>query len=94
MTVAIVVGLMSGALAACGTSQPSTVPSSFATGASMTPPSPRPSASLEAVSSAPSAAAGFAFDPESIVGYYQSIGYAEAQTIVFAKWLDGREPTP
>jgi len=25
---------------------------------------------------------------------YQSIGYAEAQTIVFAKWLDGREPTP
>ena len=26
--------------------------------------------------------------------FYQSIGYAEAQTIVFAKWLDGREPTP
>jgi ribosomal protein S18 acetylase RimI-like enzyme len=25
---------------------------------------------------------------------YQSIGYAEAQTIVFAKWLAGREPTP
>jgi ribosomal protein S18 acetylase RimI-like enzyme len=25
--------------------------------------------------------------------FYQSIGYAEAQTIVFAKWLDGREPT-
>jgi ribosomal protein S18 acetylase RimI-like enzyme len=24
--------------------------------------------------------------------FYQSIGYAEAQTIVFAKWLDGREP--
>jgi ribosomal protein S18 acetylase RimI-like enzyme len=26
--------------------------------------------------------------------FYQSIGYAEAQTIFFAKWLDGREPTP
>jgi len=26
--------------------------------------------------------------------FYQSIGYAEAQTIVFAKWLDGREPAP
>lgn len=26
--------------------------------------------------------------------FYQSIGYVEAQTIVFAKWLDGREPTP
>ena len=26
--------------------------------------------------------------------FYQSIGYAEAQTIVFAKWLDGRKPTP
>ena len=26
--------------------------------------------------------------------FYQSIGYAEAQTFVFAKWLDGREPTP
>ena len=26
--------------------------------------------------------------------FYQSIGYAEAQTIVFAKWLDDREPTP
>ena len=26
--------------------------------------------------------------------FYGSIGYAEAQTIVFAKWLDGRDPTP
>jgi ribosomal protein S18 acetylase RimI-like enzyme len=26
--------------------------------------------------------------------FYQSIGYSEAQTVVFAKWLDGREPTP
>lgn len=26
--------------------------------------------------------------------FYQSIGYAEVQSIVFAKWLAGREPTP
>jgi ribosomal protein S18 acetylase RimI-like enzyme len=26
--------------------------------------------------------------------FYQSIGYAESQTIILAKWLDGREPTP
>jgi len=26
--------------------------------------------------------------------FYQSIGYEEAQTVVFAKWLDGRDPTP
>ena len=26
--------------------------------------------------------------------FYQSIGYDEAQVTVFAKWLDGRDPTP
>jgi ribosomal protein S18 acetylase RimI-like enzyme len=26
--------------------------------------------------------------------FYQSLGYSEAETVVFAKWLDGREPTP
>jgi len=26
--------------------------------------------------------------------FYQSIGYDEAQVAVFAKWLDGRDPTP
>lgn len=26
--------------------------------------------------------------------FYQSIGYGEAQVLVFARWLDGREPTP
>ena len=26
--------------------------------------------------------------------FYQSLGYAESQSIMFAKWLDGREPTP
>jgi|SRR5665213_518032 len=25
--------------------------------------------------------------------FYKSIGYEEAETIVFAKWIDGREPT-
>jgi ribosomal protein S18 acetylase RimI-like enzyme len=28
----------------------------------------------------------------AVAAFYQSIGYEEAQTIVFAKWLDGREP--
>ena len=27
-----------------------------------------------------------------VAAFYQSIGYEEAETIVFAKWLDGREP--
>ena len=27
-----------------------------------------------------------------VAAFYQSVGYEEAQTIVFAKWLDGREP--
>ena len=26
--------------------------------------------------------------------FYQSIGYGEAQVMVFSRWLDGREPTP
>ena len=26
--------------------------------------------------------------------FYELIGYDEAETIMFAKWLDGREPTP
>ena len=26
--------------------------------------------------------------------FYRSLGYAEFQSITFAKWLDGREPTP
>jgi ribosomal protein S18 acetylase RimI-like enzyme len=28
-----------------------------------------------------------------VAAFYQSFGYEEAQTIVFAKWLDGRGPT-
>jgi len=27
-----------------------------------------------------------------VAAFYQSLGYEEAQTVVFAKWLDGREP--
>jgi len=27
-----------------------------------------------------------------VAAFYQSVGYEEAQTIVFAKWLDGRAP--
>ena len=27
-----------------------------------------------------------------VAAFYQSIGFEEAQTIMFAKWLDGREP--
>jgi ribosomal protein S18 acetylase RimI-like enzyme len=30
----------------------------------------------------------------AVAAFYQSIGYEEAQTVVFAKWLDGRAPTP
>jgi hypothetical protein len=31
----------------------------------------------------------------SIAGaFYQSLGYAESETIVFAKWLDGCKPNP
>jgi ribosomal protein S18 acetylase RimI-like enzyme len=26
--------------------------------------------------------------------FYQSLGYAESSSVMFAKWLDGREPTP
>jgi ribosomal protein S18 acetylase RimI-like enzyme len=26
--------------------------------------------------------------------FYQSLGYLEQERVVFAKWLDGREPTP
>jgi ribosomal protein S18 acetylase RimI-like enzyme len=27
-----------------------------------------------------------------VTAFYQSIGYEEAQSVMFAKWLDGREP--
>ena len=29
-----------------------------------------------------------------VQAFYQSIGYYNQETVTFAKWLDGREPTP
>ena len=33
-------------------------------------------------------------DNTKVHAFYQSIGYFEQERVVFAKWLDGREPTP
>jgi hypothetical protein len=33
-------------------------------------------------------------DNSHVHAFYQSIGYFEQERVVFAKWLDGREPTP
>ncbi|TMJ47294.1 MAG: GNAT family acetyltransferase [Alphaproteobacteria bacterium] len=33
-------------------------------------------------------------DNPEVHAFYQSIGYIEQERVVFAKWLDGREPTP
>ncbi len=33
-------------------------------------------------------------DNAKVHAFYQSIGYFEQERVVFAKWLDGREPTP
>lgn len=33
-------------------------------------------------------------DNTSVKRFYQSLGYAEQERIIYAKWLDGREPTP
>jgi len=30
----------------------------------------------------------------SVQAFYESIGYGEQERVVYAKWLDGREPTP
>jgi ribosomal protein S18 acetylase RimI-like enzyme len=29
-----------------------------------------------------------------VQGFYQTLGYLEQERVVYAKWLDGREPTP
>jgi ribosomal protein S18 acetylase RimI-like enzyme len=29
-----------------------------------------------------------------VQGFYQALGYLERERVVYAKWLDGREPTP
>jgi ribosomal protein S18 acetylase RimI-like enzyme len=31
---------------------------------------------------------------EIVKAFYESIGYGEQPRVIFAKWLDGREPTP
>jgi ribosomal protein S18 acetylase RimI-like enzyme len=33
-------------------------------------------------------------DNAEVQTFYQSLGYLEQERVVFAKWLDGREPTP
>jgi ribosomal protein S18 acetylase RimI-like enzyme len=33
-------------------------------------------------------------DNSQVQAFYQSLGYVEQQRIIYAKWLDGREPTP
>ena len=33
-------------------------------------------------------------DNAQVQAFYQKLGYLEQQRIVYAKWLDGREPTP
>jgi ribosomal protein S18 acetylase RimI-like enzyme len=33
-------------------------------------------------------------DNAKVQAFYESIGYDEQQRIIYAKWLDGREPTP
>ena len=33
-------------------------------------------------------------DNRGVQAFYQSLGYFEQERIIFAKWLDGREPTP
>ena len=34
------------------------------------------------------------FDNAKVQAFYESIDYDEQERIVYAKWLDGREPTP
>jgi hypothetical protein len=29
-----------------------------------------------------------------VQAFYESIGYDEQERVIYAKWLDGREPTP
>ena len=33
-------------------------------------------------------------DNDQVQTFYQSLGYAEQERIIYAKWLDGRKPTP
>lgn len=70
-------------LSGCGSSVPSSTPLLEATGGTPGPAASELPAGSAAGTAAPSviptSVAGFAFDPESIVGYYQSIGYSCAE---------------
>jgi ribosomal protein S18 acetylase RimI-like enzyme len=33
-------------------------------------------------------------DNDRVRAFYEALGYGEQQRIIFAKWLDGRDPTP
>jgi ribosomal protein S18 acetylase RimI-like enzyme len=33
-------------------------------------------------------------DNSQVQAFYQSLGYVEQERIIYAKWLDGRGPTP
>ncbi len=33
-------------------------------------------------------------DNSQVQAFYESLGYFEQKRIIYAKWLDGREPTP
>ncbi len=33
-------------------------------------------------------------DNSQVKAFYQSLGFVEQERIIYAKWLDGREPTP
>jgi len=33
-------------------------------------------------------------DNKNVKDFYQSLGYSQQERIIYAKWLDGREPTP
>jgi hypothetical protein len=33
-------------------------------------------------------------DNDKVHAFYESLGYYDQERVVFAKWLDGREPTP
>ena len=33
-------------------------------------------------------------DNTKVQAFYESLGYDEQERVIYAKWLDGREPTP
>ena len=33
-------------------------------------------------------------DNTKVQAFYETLGYVEQERVIYAKWLDGREPTP